>query len=147
MSSSFSPKNLPTTLACLASSVICPRHAAVTHSLLCPTLRARSDQRSRLATLEATIFRVTCSRLMRVLRELRLIRLAQLAPGDSRDFAGDRPARAKPSDRYSGCVGPRLAQASRSLLYRARFTPAGAGVSGPVLWAFTLPVALTYPPK
>src|SRR5690349_19397699 len=50
--------------ACFASSVICPRQAAVTHSLLRPTFWATSDHLRPLATLVATIFSVTSRRLI-----------------------------------------------------------------------------------
>src|SRR5580658_3166023 len=54
----------PITAACCALSVICPRQAAVTHSLLRPTLAATSAHFRPCLTLVAIIFSVTSSRLM-----------------------------------------------------------------------------------
>jgi hypothetical protein len=62
---SLSPKISPTTFACSAVSVIWPRHAAVVHSLLRPTLAATSDHLMPLATLAVMIFSVTSMRLRR----------------------------------------------------------------------------------
>ena len=64
---------VPTTPACSGVSVICPKQAAVTHSLLRPTLSATSDHLMPLATLVAMIFSVTAKRVMGLL--LGLMRL------------------------------------------------------------------------
>ena len=58
------PKILPTTLACLSSSVIWPRQAAVVHSLERPTFFATSAHWMPLDTFTVMIFSVTSLRFM-----------------------------------------------------------------------------------
>src|ERR1700691_5121972 len=64
VSSADSPKICPTIAAFSALSVIWPRHAAVTHSLLRPTRFATSPHFSPLLTLAVTIFSVTSIRFI-----------------------------------------------------------------------------------
>ena len=77
-SSTVRPKISPTTAACSLFSAICPRQAAVTHSLLRPTLSATLAQLKPRLMRVVMIFSVTFKRLMG-------------SPEVSKDSQTDRP--------------------------------------------------------
>src|SRR5271168_1571244 len=65
-SSSDKSKIPPISAACSLFNVICPKHAAVTHSLLKLACFATSAHLTPLATLAAKIFVVTSARFIRI---------------------------------------------------------------------------------